>query len=191
MSTRLDRFIGWEIQPIERFLEEVPSFFEKRAVELARTEVDWLTPDGRLSESQVCVGARSLALAAAAYHLNALVDWVLLALTTRTLPPEVGLTADALSRSRAQLIKSIENEYKIDVRTLPGWDQVESLREDTNALKHRGGSSLPGPTSLGIPLFRQVTLNREILRQRIPRVREWLLALWHATEGSKSSDGVT
>jgi hypothetical protein len=112
------------------------------------------------------------------------VDWFLLALATRILPPEWGVTPQAQSRSRGQLIKAIESHYPVDVKQLSGWDDVDQLREETNALKHRGGSHLPEPSPIGVPVSRHADTTPESLRARLGGTREWLMALWRATEAS-------
>lgn len=94
------------------------------------------------------------------------------------------LTPQAQSRSRGQLIKAIESHYHVDIQQLPGWDQVIQLREEANALKHRGGSHLPEPSSIGVPLFRRADTTLEALRARLVGTREWLISLWRATEAS-------
>ena len=182
---RFDIFLAWELDPIERFLDEAPAFFEKRADESGAPAAEWMSAEGTLTDAQIYLAARSLSLAAVIYHLNAVVDYALLALATRLLSPERKLTAQALSRSRTQLTRSIEQEYRVHVRFMPGWHQVEQLREDANALKHRGGSTLPEETPMGIPLFRQVEVTPEVLHERLAGAREWLVALWQATEGAK------
>jgi hypothetical protein len=182
--TRLDLMIHWAIDPIERLLDEVPAFLAQRAEEARRAGNSGLLPDGRLSDEEVYLAASSLTREAIIYHLNALVDWFLLALATRILPPEWGVTPQAQSRSRGQLIKAIESHYPVDVKQLSGWDDVDQLREETNALKHRGGSHLPEPSPIGVPMSRHADTTPESLRARLGGTREWLIALWRATEAS-------
>jgi hypothetical protein len=117
--TRLDLMIHWEIDPIERLLDEVPTFLAQRAEEARRAGNSGLLPDGRLSDEEVYLAASSLTCDAIIYHLNALVDWFLLALATRILPPVWGLTPQAQSRSRGQLIKAIESHYHVNAKQLP------------------------------------------------------------------------
>jgi len=90
--TRLDLMIHWEIDSIERLLDEVPAFLAQRAEEARRAGKFGLLPDGRWNDDEVYLGASSLTRDAIIYHLNALVDWFLLALATRILSPEWGLT---------------------------------------------------------------------------------------------------
>ena len=141
--TRLDLMIHWEIDPIERLLDEVPAFLAQRAEEARRAGNSGLLPDGRLSDEEVYLAASSLTRDAIIYHLNALVDWFLLALATRILPPVWGLTPQAQSRSRGQLIKAVESHYHVDVKQLPSWDQVEQLREEAECDKASWWESSP------------------------------------------------
>lgn len=190
MSSRIDILIKWGVQPIRCFLEEVPFHFEQRAAAVANAaEPDYL-PDGQLGQREVYAAARSLSLASVVERLNALVDEVLLTLASRLLPSEWALTNRAMSRTRKQLLDAIAHESGTDLASLPGWSQVEAIREATNSLKHRGGMSLPEPGPHGVPVFRNAQLEVEALRQSIDDVSAWLLALWHATEGAKHDDAV-
>src|SRR5215510_10596243 len=125
--TRLDLMIDWAIDPIERLLDEVPAFLAQRAEEARRAGNSGLLPDGRLSDEEVYLAASSLTRDAIIYHLNALVDWFLLALATRILPPVWGLTPQAESRLRGQRIKAVESHYHVDVKQLLSCDKVELL----------------------------------------------------------------
>ncbi|HBI24344.1 MAG TPA: hypothetical protein DDX84_09150 [Nitrospiraceae bacterium] len=189
MSGRIDIWIAWGLQPIRCFLEEVPFHFEQRAAAVAKTEPD-LLPDGQLGQREVYTAARNLSLAAVLERLNALVDEVLLMLAGRLLPPEWALTNHAMSRTLKQLLDAIARKYDVDVASLPGWSQVEAIREGANSLKHRGGILLPEPGALGLPVHRSVTLDVESLRQTIYDVSSWLSALWKATEGVNHHDAV-
>jgi len=174
--------IHWEIDPIERLLDEVPGFLTRRAEEARCAGNFGLLPDGRLSDEEIYFAASSLTYDAIIYHLNAIADWVLLALATRILPPEWGLTPRSQSRSRGQLIKAIESHYHIDVKQLPNWDQIDQLREEANALKHRGGSHFLESSHIGVPMFHRADTTPESLRTRMVVTREWLISLWRATE---------
>lgn len=190
MAGRIDIWIEWAIQPIRCFLEEVPSYFEQRAIsERATGEADFL-PDGRLGKAQVYAAARSLSLAAVIAQLNALVDEVLLMLASRVVPPEWAMTPRALSRTRRQLLDAIEQRFRVDMASLPGWHRVEAVREDGNSLKHRGGLSFPESGPAGIPIIRSVNLEADTLRQAVEEVRTWLVALWNATERAKDDEAV-
>jgi len=189
LVARLDLFIAWEIQSIQRFLDEVPEFLARRAAAEEKGETTSITKAGLLSDAETWLAARTLAHEAVVYCLNALVDWVLLALAARILPDRWASTAKALCRSRQQLIKAVEEHYGIDVRALPSWSQVDSLRENANAFKHRGGSSLPTPTEFGIPFYRRPDLSQESLCAQVAAVNEWLLALWQHTEGFGQDEG--
>jgi hypothetical protein len=184
MAQRLDLMIHWEIDAIERILDEVPKFLTRRA-EKARRLGHSGFPDGKLSDEEAYLAACSLTRASIVYHLNAVIDWFLITLATRILPPEWGLTPQSQSRSRGQLIRAIEGYYKLTAKNLPGWSEVDELREEANALKHRGGDHLPEPSVLGVPLFRGVDTSPETLRARMLATRTWLIAVWECTEGKK------
>ena len=186
--SRFDLLIHWEIDAIERLLDEVPPFLSEHAKHARLVGRTGFLPNGRLSEEEVYLTARVLIYEAIIYHLNAVVDWVLLALATRILPPEWGLTPQAQSMSRVQLIKAIESRYDVALKQLPRWNQIEELRKAANALKHRGGSHLPEPSSLGIPVFHQVDIRPESLKMLLAGTREWLLHLWDSTEGGGNLD---
>jgi hypothetical protein len=167
----------------------VPEFLNRRA-EKARRLGHPGFPDGRLSDEETYLAACSLTRASIVYHLNAAVDWFLLTLATRILPSEWGLTPQSQSRSRGQLIKAIEGYYNLAVKSLAGWPEGDQLREETNALKHRGGDHLPEPSVIGVPMWRGVDTSPEALRARMLATRTWLIALWECTEGKKvDADG--
>ena len=182
--TRLDLMIHWEIAPIERLLNEVPEYLSQRAEEARRTGKAGFLPDGKLGDEEVYLAALSLTKEAIIYHLNALVDWVLLALATRILPQKWGLTRKAQSRSRGQLIKAIETQYHINLKLLSGWEHVDLLREEANALKHRGGASIIESSEIDVPVLHRVDTTIESLRARLGGIREWLMMLWKATEAA-------
>lgn len=177
---RLDLMVHWEIEPIERLLEEVPAFLAQRAEAARRAGNFGFLPDGRLSDEEVYLAASSLTRAAIIYHLNAFVDWFLLALATRILPTEWGVTPPALSRSRGQLIKAIESHYEIDVKKISGWDDVDQLREEANALKHRGGSHLPEPSQMRVSIFRRADTNLRVSSCSLE---------WHSRMAHRSLEG--
>ncbi len=184
--TRVDLMVEWEIAAIQRLLDEVQDFLAARAEGARVAGRSGFLPDGRMSEEETLLAAASLTREAIIYHLNAVVDWFLLALATRILPHEWGLTAESQSRPRGKLIFAIEGHYDVRVKDLPGWNQVNCLRGEANALKHRGGRNLPEATPIGTPLFRHVDTTPEVLRERLAGTREWLLSLWHATEARVS-----
>jgi hypothetical protein len=182
---RFNIFLKWELDSLGCLLDEVPPFLKRRAEEAKDTSEHPFTIDGSLSDAERYISAYTLVLEAVAQHLNTVVDWSLLVMASGILPTESRLTPKALSRSRNELIKAIEEAYKIQVKALPGWSQVERVRYDANALKHCGGISLLAPTSDGIPQLEGVYLEPNELRRQIAEVGEWLTSLWFATGGGE------
>jgi hypothetical protein len=187
MSGRVDIFIEWGLQLIQCFLDEAPPYFLQLSEGADDGKEPDFLPDGRLGRRQVYLGARSLASEVVVHQLNALVDQVLLILASWILPPEWAHTADAMSRSRKQLLRALEERYGVNVADLPGWSQVERLREDANSLKHRGGESLPETGPGGLISTQRADIGAETLQKGVEEVRRWLLALWNTTEGAKST----
>lgn len=182
--TQVDIFVNWELDAIDRLRDDVPSCLLERVEEARRAGRSGFLPNGKMSDEETYLAAASLSLESVIHQLNAVVDWMLLALASRILPPKWATTRKAHTRSRSSLSKAIEDHYN----DLPGWNEIQLLGEDANALNHRGGSHLPEPTPLGIPMFRHADTTIETLRVRCAGTWAWLQAIWRATEVASRDD---
>ena len=183
MGGRIDLMIEWGIQPIRSFLDVVPEHLDYLRSQTHDGDPIFLS-NGKLSRHESLKSARQVSLIAVVERLNALVDEVVLMIANR-ISPESSLTREALSRSRHQLLKVIEDAYSIHASDLPGWSAVEVVREDANSLKHRGGVPLPEKGSLDTVFIpsRNLQLDVEVLRIILNDIERWLLSLWRVTEG--------
>jgi hypothetical protein len=182
--SRFDIAISWEIDAIELFLKEAPAFFERRVEEAGGREQQWMTVDGRLTLPWLFDQAKSLSLEGVIYQLNNLVVATLLALCNRLEERSPEELLSLRSRSRAALVETLEKSYRVRLRFLPGWIAVEKTREDANSLKHRGGMTIIPHNELGAEIKSERPSLEEI-RERVAGIREWLFALWQATEGRR------
>jgi len=186
--SRLDLLVRWEIDVIDRFLHEGVPFFERRAKEAGGPESEWLTPDGRLTEPQSLLRCRQLVLEFVLQYLNSLVDAILLALLWRVREdPDPIEQARNQTLSRASVVRTLESHYKVHFRFIRGWHIVEKLREESNALKHRAGLTLVPDEALGLNQLFGVRPSVPEIEEDIGVIRDWLLAVISATEGSGSA----
>src|SRR5258707_976781 len=121
---RFEDSIEQEVTALKLYIEQVPVFLRSQAVAAARSGDETLRDAYRMTET--------IALEGGVHHLNALVDGGLLILANRT---RNNIKAADMGRSREVLIGEIEGHIGVKVRALPGWDQVERVRSDANALK--------------------------------------------------------
>ena len=179
--SRFDLLLRWDLDAISLLLSQVS---DRESDIESRTDRggSWITEDGSLTPRASREHARILALEGIVHLLNAVVDGALFGLASRILPIEASTTRQAMSRPRCELIRAIEEHYRVRTRFLPSWQHIEETREDANALKHRYGQTFPTMMSIGIRKFDAVRLSVQQLEARIDGTREWLMALWTATE---------
>jgi hypothetical protein len=175
------------LAPIELLLDEVPPFLRARQEQLGAIE------DGRYSTlisttHQAYSLAGQYALDAVAHLLNAFVDDSLLALANVARGTDV--TIKDMYRSRATLLRDLEEALQTKPGLHPGWEHVEQLREDVNALKHRGGANWGIHPSLGVISSESVEYSDDVLRAQLLGVRSWLASLAGLVrEGTSGSGG--
>jgi hypothetical protein len=176
--------VHWEIDTLACLLREALPFFEKRGRAAGAPDVEWLTPQGRQSEAYMLLDCKRIALECVVEHLNNLVDSILLAIHRRSPDepdPRQQLHSQGLSRSA--LTKAIESHHRVTLRCIPGWDLVEQVREQANALKHRGGLTLLARPDLGMNEILTTRYTREEADALMQGVRDWLVRIIAATEG--------
>ena len=186
--SRLDLLVDWKIGAIDRFLGEAYDYFGRRILEAGGADGDWITPEGRLTEPQTLVECQRLVLESSIQELNNLVDSILLALVWRaTEEAEPADLAESQRTSRASLEKAIEKRYGCPLRFIPGWDVVERLREQVNAIKHRSGMTLRYRGESGFNEIVTVRVSPEDVRESIRATRNWLVGVIKATEGGQEA----
>jgi hypothetical protein len=131
---------------------------------------NWIRPDGSLSERELLRSAYDVALFSINERLNAIVDGMLLhaARSDEDLEPQE--QAGAQNRSRAILMRAIEQTHNIRLRFIPGWNVIEKVRDDANATKHRLGTTLIYHNQLDINELRTVKLTPTDVHERIQAV---------------------
>jgi hypothetical protein len=185
MNLRL--FIDWQLQPVQLFLRDVPAFLLDTRAKLPNPDLP-LDEYPAQSGAHLYSAAHSISLNAALYEINAAVDFILLAIGGRVLSDEERLTMSALSRSRHRLIADIEQHYGLVLQNLPGWHYVDLVRTEANALKHRGGMSIPEHQQ-GMPTFDKVDLAKEDIEIRLRNIRLWLYALSDSVSEKEAQSG--
>jgi hypothetical protein len=90
--------------------------------------------------------------------------------------------AGAQNRSRAILMRAIEQAHNIRLRFISGWNVIEKVRDDANATKHRLGATLVYHNELGINELRSVKLTPNDVHDRIQAVDSWLREIIRVTE---------
>ena len=117
---------------------------------------------------------RTVALEGGVHLLNAMVDGGLLILANRT---REKIKPSDMGRSREVLISEIEERIGAEVETLPGWNEVEKLRSDANALKHRVGLTFGPGTETPLSIKTDVSVTQDDLMKGLMSVRQWLLEI--------------
>lgn len=174
---KFDVFLVWELESISYALELFSAAAADRLSESDPEEP--YTVGGKLPKHDLASYARTLAARGAMYETNALVEWAILVFACWASPCRDDMReAERLRRSRTANERTIEESYEIRIDGLPGYAELQELRADLNALKHRGGEYiLQNPDdSLETPGRVQCTL--ETARRHVEAAREFLLALW-------------
>jgi hypothetical protein len=162
------------LAPIRLLLDEVPSFLRSRQSEIGESD------DGSYSTvisttDQAYSLACQYALEAVAHLLNALVDDSLL--TLANIARETDVSIADMQRSRGTLLREVEEALQTKAGLHPGWDDVERVRKEVNALKHRGGLNWSIHPTLGVIAADRIRYSEETLWERLSGVQAWLTSL--------------
>ena len=174
--------LSWEVDGLRTFAREVLPYLESRISENTEDLDDWIRPDGSLSERELLRSAYDVALFSVNERLNAIVDGMLLNAARREGDEEPEEQAGTQNRSRAVLMRLIEQAHNIRLRFIPGWNVIEKVRDDANATKHRLGTTLIYDNRLGINELRTVKLTLAEVNQRIEAVESWLREIIRVTQ---------
>ena len=175
---RLEVMIGWELDTIEYALRKFIADADAATAAARIKGKVGFKADGALDEEDLAIGARSLVINSAMYELNAVTEWILLAMANWAASEETRKSGSAMRRPRAQLVQSVERYFELSLQSLPGYAEVETLREEVNALKHRGGALLAGARTNPFPFSMNVQKSPEMALAYASATRRFLLALW-------------
>ena len=180
--SRVEILLSWEIEGLKTYAGEVLPYLESRISQTPEDLDDWIRPDGSLSERELLRSAYDIALFSVNERLNAIVDGMLLhaARIDEDLEPQEQVGAQ--NRSRAILMRAIEQAHNIRLRFISGWNVIEKVRDDANATKHRLGGTLAYHNELGINELRSVKLTPNDVHDRIQAVDSWLREIIRVTE---------
>lgn len=180
--SRTELLLSWEFEGLKSYAREVLPYLESRISENTKDPDDWIRPDGSLSERELLRNASDVALYSVNERLNAIVDGMLLHAARGPEDAEPKEKVETQSRSRATLMRTIEQVHNIRLRFIAGWNVVEKVRDDANATKHRLGTTLVYHGELGINELRTVKLAPIHVHERIQAVESWLREIIRATE---------
>ena len=167
----LEPFIDSELTAVKLFLDEVPSFLAAKAAEVANdNEGPYTAP--LLTTRQAYEVARQLSLEAMLSQLNAIVDGCLLVLANRV--RNAAPTWKDMNRPRSALVKELEATFSTKAGLHPGWEQVEFLREEVNAIKHRMGFIFGVGEFSPLGIEKDVKPTHDLVMERFLGVRAWL-----------------
>jgi hypothetical protein len=126
-----------------------------------------------------------IAIRATLGELNALIEWELGALASGLSPAKAskkqkGRLRFGFNLKRKEIIERIENCYKIEIKDMAGYKEVETIRDKVNSFKHRKG--FKHPIKEGKVILERFDLSREEAFQSIDSVRIFLKDIWSRTK---------
>ena len=191
MVPRLDIFLEWELKAVELLAAEGFLLLSDRAKTRGWPNAPPFDENAQLSEGEALDASPQLAVVAAYEHLNTVVDECILFLANYLRPDDSQLTNRDFIQTRSEYLRRIETSCALRVRFLPGFDQVDLLREEANALKHRAGVRQVVPRDVvvndqlvAIPEVIDVHATIGHLRDGIRGVRTWVTELYRAVSGT-------
>ena len=179
--SRAEILLSWEIDGLKTYAREVLPYLESRISENTDDPDDWIRADGSLNERELLLSAYDVALYSVNERLNAIVDGMLLHIARSHEDAEPREQVGAQNRSRAILMRTIEQGHNIRLRFISGWNVVEKVRDDANATKHRLGTTLVYHSGLGINELRNAKLSSNDAHDRIQAVDSWLREIIRVT----------
>ena len=156
-----------DIAAIKLFIDEVPAFLRDRTAAAAGV--------GAIRTRDAYRMTQTIALESCVHLLNSMVDGALLILANRTRGAHIN--AGDMGRSRGTLEKEIEARLGLELNTLTGWDQVDKIRRDANALKHRVGLTFEPGADAPLTITDDVNVNQAELLECLTGARAWLLEI--------------
>ena len=180
-----------EIQALRSFFERVINSVDDDYAELiARSNRgEFATADDESNAFYLPMMAEEIAIRSILNELNALVEWEIQALAVKPLQDKPirtisGTNKITLDLNRGQIRTLIEDHYGICFRNLPGFKEVDAIRCNINAWKHRKGFKDPRRPqecpARAIP--ERYKLERENVYVYLKSTREFLMSLWASLE---------
>lgn len=174
---KLKIFLVWEFQILEEFLLQTSTFLS----DTNANNEDYVTSNGKLTQSEVNLGVSNLVREATLNKLNSIIDFALLTISNHTKSQDVeSELSDIIAHmksSRTNLLNNIKKNTGVKYELIPGWNTVETAREDSNAIKHRGGIHVPKKTIFNVPIYENVNLDKERILEIIQNVKIWMISL--------------
>lgn len=156
-----------EVIALKLFFDEVPTFLRERTAGAALAGHPEIRDAYRM--------AQTIALEGGVHLLNSLVDGALLILANRTRGTDI--EAQDMGRSRKTLEGEIEARLGVKLSGLTGWDDVDKIKQDANALKHRNGLTFAEGVDAPLTVTDDVNVTAEYLLKRVVGARVWLLEI--------------
>jgi hypothetical protein len=127
-----------------------------------------------------------IAIRATLGELNALVEWELQNLASGLSPAKISKKQKArlmfgFDLKMKEIIERIENYYKIEIKDMPGYKEVKTIRDKVNSFKHRKGFKHPYKDACKV-IGERFELSREEAFQSIDSVRTFLKGIWSRTK---------
>lgn len=157
MHPKMDMVWKWELDTIEYYFEKGLSFFIN---EIEAADDTMMLPG--LSQKSLAIGSFDFFRQSVFYELNALVEhyFQIAAAGNESL-----LSSNKhLKRGRSEAVKTIMQQYNIQVRDIIGFAEVKQLYSTVNALKHRGGFECIDFSCI-VPELRRADTEIETLKQ--------------------------
>lgn len=127
-----------------------------------------------------------IAIRATLGELNALVEWELLSLLSGLSPTKVSKKQKGRLRlgfdlKMKEIIERMENYYKIEIKDMAGYKDIETIRDKVNSFKHRKGFKHPYRDACKV-IGERFDLSREETFQSIDSVRTFFKDIWSRTK---------
>jgi hypothetical protein len=163
--------LNWELDNINSYLQEGLEYYSDK-IEQADDKQEF----PKLSQKGLAVGSFRYFRRSVLCELNSLVEEYLLFFST-DLAEEIAFFQNSnLKKSRGKSINIISSKYDLDLSLLPGYHDVEEMKEIVNGLKHRGGFDFTD-FSKQIPIIKTVNDDADSLSRMMQSVDQFLKAL--------------
>lgn len=135
MHKNHDIILIWEIEDLDNYIQNGIKYF------IDNVNKDYADSNSRIrGEKEQAEASFRFFRRSILYELNALIEhWLLIASS------DDGAFFDVnnLKRSRIDSVKFINTKYKISLKAISGFKEIELIKDIVNSLKHRGGYSIP------------------------------------------------
>lgn len=172
-------FFEWEFQTLVFFLENASNYF-LNSYNNTQTDI-FVSSDGKMSDYELSIASLMLTFESTINKLNIIVDFALLCFVNNISnfhedTFDILEIQKQLKASRSTLLNTLKHDG-IYYDKLPGWNHVINVRDDSNAIKHRGGIHVPVESLYNIPISKNVDLRKEKITDYINGIKTWLFNL--------------